>query len=333
MRLLVADLHFTDNLADEYRWNIFRNIIDAKPTEVYILGDLCHKKDRHSAVLVNRLIRELFNLTRSGMTVTIICGNHDEPLKGPPYWLFLNAIPRVRFITRPTLLGDIMLLPFSKDPMTEWRKLDLSNCKCIMMHQPVTGADLGNGRLVEVKNMIVFPRHIPVYSGDLHYPQTVDNVTYIGTPYPINFGEHHVYRMLAMADNNYKDYGEILLNPMAKHSVIITSINDLGVYPIHQGDQIKIEFVLPASRIDQWPVEREMIEAWAKENNVTTSVVKATIETSPTASLNGELASQDFLHPIDTLLGFAEAEGIEEALVIAGYNILEGLINAGAGTS
>src|SRR5712672_1903153 len=99
--LLVAVLHFDDKPENEYRWSIFEDILKVHPEHVYILGDLCHKKDRYSAALVNRLISELRTLRRRGILITVLCGNHDEPLKGPPYWTFLNDIPGTRFITQP----------------------------------------------------------------------------------------------------------------------------------------------------------------------------------------------------------------------------------------
>jgi UDP-2,3-diacylglucosamine pyrophosphatase LpxH len=318
MYLLLADPHFDDKPENEYRWHIFEEIVTERPSHVYILGDLCHKKDRHSAVLVNRLMDELRALTRRGMEVTILCGNHDEPKKGPPYWSFLNDIPNVHFITQPTADGYLLLLPHSIDPITEWAGIDFSLYRCIFMHQPVKGMDIGSGRLIELDNVPAFPSGMPVYSGDAHYPQHVRGVEYIGTPHPINYGEHHLYRMVVL-DENYGWLRQVTMHPISKHTLSVRSVQELNDLYVRDGDQAKIEFVLPASRVDQWPVERSLIAEWARANGITVAVTKATIETSPTQQepVNG------FMDPIEVLVNFSEAEGIEEALLITGYLLLE----------
>lgn len=324
-RLLVADLHFDDNPANEYRWNIFTDIIKAVPTEVYILGDLCHKKDRHSAALVNRLISQLCELAVRGITVTILCGNHDEPLRGPPYWSFLSGIPGLNFITTPSRFPDgLLVLPHSVDPTTEWAHIDFNKYKCILMHQPVSGADLGNGMIIDEGAVLVFP-DIPLYSGDLHYPQVVHGIEYLGTPYPINFGEHHTYRMLVL-DRHWNQIEEIILHPVAKHKITVHSLEELQQWTVQAGDQAKVEFVLPASRVDQWPVEQAAIAEWAQEHGVTLSVVTAAIETSPSGM---EESGTGYALPIDVLVAFSEVEGIEEALLMTGYNLLQEALGEG----
>lgn len=320
MKLLVADTHFDDKPEAEYRWSIFEDILAARPTEVYILGDLTHKKDRHPATLVNRFISEMRALLSRGIPITIIRGNHDEPLKGPPYWTFLNDIPGVRFINQPTADGRLLMLPHSTDPVAEWAGIDFNMYNAIFMHQPVSGVDRGDGRPMEVGNMVTFPRGMPVYSGDPHYPQNVRGIEYIGTPYPINFGESHLYRMLLL-DDNFRIAHQIKLVPINKHSITVRSIEDLNSLYVRKGDQAKIEFVLPASQIEQWPIEQAAIAEWARANDVTVSATKATIETSPAET---KYSGYGFDMPADVvLLNFAADEGIEEALLLTGYQLLE----------
>lgn len=325
MKLLVADTHFDERPENEYRWQIFDDILAARPTEVYILGDLTHKKDRHPAVLVNRMISELRSILSRGIPVTILRGNHDEPLKGPPYWTFLSDIPGLHFVNQPLADGRLLLLPHSTDPVTEWAEIDFNLYGCIFMHQPVTGVDIGTGRRMQVNNMVAFPRGMPVYSGDPHFPQNISGIEYIGTPYPINFGEQHLYRML-MLDDNFRIARQIELRPVNKHSITVRSVNELADVYVRKGDQAKIEFVIPASKIDQWPVEQAAIAEWAKANNVTIAATTATIETSPDAAVEN---SYGFEHPVDILIAFAESEGIEEALLVTGYNLIEAALGAG----
>jgi hypothetical protein len=320
LNLLVADLHLDDNPLNEYRWKVFDSIVAHKPKHVFILGDLCHKKDRHSALLVNRLTNTLSWLVNQHIRVTILCGNHDEPLKGPPYWYFLNNIPYLNFVVKPTAMNDsLLLLPHSNDPTEEWSEVDLSHYKGVFMHQPVSGADLGNGMKINTSYELNFPEDIHVYSGDLHFPQRVRGVEYIGTPHPVAFGEHHVYRMLLVNDA-WELVHQIELHPPEKYTITVHSIEELQAMNLQQGDQAKIEFVLPAARVEQWPVEQAAITAWANTTGVTVAAVKTKVETTPDGS---DVPNNNFLLPIDVLVGFADAEGIEEPLLITGYNLLE----------
>lgn len=320
MKLLVADTHFDHKPENEYRWHLFEEILAARPSEVFILGDLTHKKDWHPAVLVNRLIKELRSITSRNIPVTIIRGNHDEPLKGPPYWTFLNHITGLQFINQPTANGRLLMLPHSIDPSTEWAGIDFSLYQSIFMHQPVSGVDIGNGRIMQASNMIDLPSHIPIYSGDAHYPQHVKGIEYIGTPYPINFGEHHVHRMLLL-DDNYKVVHQIKLNPIAKHSISIRSVEDLSDVYVRPGDQAKIELVIPTSRMESWPVEQAAIADWARAHGVTIAASTATVET--VLNEDAESNYSFSFRPVDVLVAFADAEGIDDTLLETGYNLLE----------
>ena len=66
-RIILADLHLDDTPLTEYRWNIFPTIMslckDYNIKLIDILGDITDKKDRHSAILTNRLIENFFDLS------------------------------------------------------------------------------------------------------------------------------------------------------------------------------------------------------------------------------------------------------------------------------
>ena len=324
-RVLVADPHFDDNPANDYRWTLFPDLFAARPDQVIILGDLCHKKDRHTSVLVNRLIDELRSISSNGIPITVLMGNHDRALKGPAYWEFLTYLD-LWFVSEPTEYDGALWLPHSKDPATEWAQFDFTQYKCLLMHQPADGLDLGNGTRLVVPSMLYPPLHVPAYSGDAHYPQNIGGIEYIGSPHPINFGEQHKYRMIVL-DEDWKWIEDIERFPMLKHSITVSCIEDLEDCTIAKGDQAKIEFVLPASRADQWPIEREAIAQWAADKGVVVSALKTVVETSPDTEI--AQTSGFMLQPIDVLVDFAQAEGIEDALLATGYNLLQEALTEG----
>ena len=102
--LVTADWHLTDAPQDNYRWLAFDHIralcAEHQIRDVCIMGDLTDRKDRHSAELVNRMIAELRKCVEEGLSLAILMGNHDKPLKGTPYWEFLTSAfgDQVRFI-------------------------------------------------------------------------------------------------------------------------------------------------------------------------------------------------------------------------------------------
>lgn len=315
--ILTADLHLTDKTEDEYRWKVFDHLYEHSDGEIFILGDLADRADRHSSILVNRLIGALTELTRGGSRVTILLGNHDMPLKGEPYWSFLNYIKDVSFITTPTADADLLLLPYSANPIEEWKGIPFHLYRAAFMHQTVDGVDVGRGRTLQNPNMIVFPPNITVYSGDIHIPQTLDNVTYVSAPHNVRFGDVHRCRLLVL-DEDYKIKREVTLRRVQKRVIEISSIEQLKALRTAPGDQARIRFTLPASSMEQWPIEQQAISEWAQEQGVQLASVEAIIETSPDRDSKFSFDAD----PKQVLEGYCKVEGIGADLLDVGLEFL-----------
>lgn len=316
--ILTADLHLDDKPINDYRWQIFDKLRQHTDGDILILGDLCDRADRHSSSLVNRLIDSLTTLVNEGSRVRILCGNHDRALKPPPFWSFLYVIPKVSFITEPTADGDLLLLPFSPDPQEEWKELPFELYRCIMMHQTVNGVNVGHGRTIESPDLPHLPTNIPIYSGDIHYCQTIGNVTYVGAPHPVRFGDTHRCRFLSLG-SDYRVRNEITLRRMRKSVIEIHSLQQLASLKTDPGDQARIRFVLPSGEMNQWPVTQAAISKWARENNIHLASVEAIIEVSPDKRM------QDFnfsASPQQVLADFCRAEGLDVEMYQAGLDIL-----------
>src|SRR5271165_2424975 len=149
--LVTTDLHLTDNPSDYYRFEVFDALLNAveKNEDIVICGDLADKKDKHSGGLVNEIIHHLKRLTQSDSNsrVYILCGNHDQPVEGPPYWSFLSEIPGIKFILTPWVHNKMVFFPHSKDTL-HWPRLigAAGQIDVVFMHQTVTGAVSDNGR-------------------------------------------------------------------------------------------------------------------------------------------------------------------------------------------
>lgn len=322
--LLTADLHLDDKPENRYRWHIFDALAVNSDGEIVILGDLADRADRHSSLLVNQLVSKLTELAERNR-VTILCGNHDMPVKGVPYWDFLNRLPNISFIIEPTAIDRLLFLPYVHNPREAWAGIPFDLYDCIMMHQTVSGVDVGNGRVLENPNMVEFPPKSRVYSGDIHIPQTIGPVIYCGAPHPVKFGDSYRCRLLLL-DEDYSIKREVTLRRIKKRVIELTDIRQLDGVSIGPGDQARITFVMPAGRIDQWPVEQQTIAAWAKEKGVHLASVEVALERGP--AQKHEIFTFDS-DPEQVLRDYCLSEGISGELLQAGLGFLNHFHNEG----
>jgi hypothetical protein len=320
--ILTGDWHLDDNPANASRWLVFDALENAMASygdrHILILGDLGDRKDRHPGALVNRLVQEFQKQVRLGAQFDIIMGNHDKPLNGPAYWTFLNEHPGVRFYDKPTWKSNILLLPYSSDPAAEWPTFLDGGPDVIFMHQTVTGVR-ENGQLLKNDKMPDLPDDIPIYSGDIHTPQRVGPVTYVGAPHHCRFGDTHSCRMLIIDDKTYRARGQIDLFPPRKVIAEISSIKELEALGLQAGDQVRIRWKLPVSKMDQWELDEEAVQEWQHDNGVIIDSLEPTITMD---AVNSELKSLSE-EPAEILRAYAEAEGIEGPLLDYGLELLE----------
>lgn len=214
--IATADLHLTANPRDEYRWGVFRLLRElaegARDPRVAILGDLTDAKDRHPARLVNRVVSEVARLAEVAR-VYVLAGNHDYVERSECFFSFLNHLHNVRFVhTRPRSVrwGNhrVLLAPhMPSDALDELatmlqRKNPVSGepetYSLVLMHQTVSGSVASNGARLDGLPPSLFGGHGVVLSGDVHVPQRVGPVEYVGSPYPVRFGDKAECRVVVL---------------------------------------------------------------------------------------------------------------------------------------
>jgi calcineurin-like phosphoesterase family protein len=325
MRILTADWHLDDIPANEYRWRVLDRLCahDLRKYDVCVAGDFVDRKDRHSAELVNRLIEALIRLTDS-RRVVILRGNHDTPIRGKPYWNFLSHIKNLQYVAEPTLgPNGSMLLPHSMNPVSEWQKPD-TKINTFIIHQTVRGAVLEHG--IKAQSGIL-PGWVKgrVYSGDVHLPQQVGDVLYIGAPHPIKFGDKYECRTL-LVNNDWSVADRIPIDTIRKHMIRVSTIRALrSTEDVQAGDQVKIEFGLDSNHVEQWPVDHEAIRKWAETKKVQLVSVEPVIKTTISHRTDSEVPTHDS-DPFAVLDEFASAEGIVGASLETGRRFLRTVI-------
>ncbi len=336
--LLTSDWHLTDHPKDEYRWNIFNAVarwIEAQKIstpQVFMLGDLTDKKDRHSAALVNRIEDEFTRLLDLGASISILKGNHDQPLNGPPFWSILDYIrpgndpaSGINFYTSKhgNLNNGLLLLPYSDNPEADWDGIEWAKYKAAFIHQTVTGAVGNNGVVLDNPKMIKMPKHLKVYSGDVHTTQTVGNIFYIGAPHPIAFGDNYPPQMVELTED-FKVSRVIALNTIQKLMLRITDLDELYKIKTNPSDQARVVFTIPIDALDQWGAIQDHITAWAKTAEIDLFSVEAQIEGDvPTETQNPDTPDMSESTPAHILRLFAESEAIDARMLQTGEELLK----------
>lgn len=321
--LLVSDLHLVESPSCSYRWGLWpwmaKTIKEERVKTLVICGDLTDKKDYHPSELVNQVVRVIMDLLRDcpGTRIIILVGNHDWLKDGQEYFRFLNHLPDVTFVTEPWEDSDpkgalAMFLPYSKNPVADWRGLDFSHYEYLFLHQTVKGAISSNGMAMEGEELPRLSDAGKVYSGDIHVPQIVKTpmgtVEYIGSPYHVHFGDDFKPRAVLLEKGGRAI--DLHFETIKRVAIKATSLDDLltSLCFTRKGDQVKVVMKLSEADKHDWRRIRRTaseylanakVEVHGLEMEVERSERRITKESAPASR-----------RPAHALLHFVEAEDL-----------------------
>jgi 3',5'-cyclic AMP phosphodiesterase CpdA len=337
--LLTTDLHLTDRSKDEYRWDVFpllsEIMLETGEKDLVILGDLTDAKDYHSAALVNRIVDTLLGFAEDeDRSVTILKGNHDYKDESCPFFRFLGhkMLRRpVRFITHQEFhrrLENTLFLPHTTDPISDWDKIVLQpRVQNIVCHQTYDGANAGDGYRLSagVSSRYWSSRGFKgnVFAGDIHVPQTLGDVTYVGCPYPVSFGDNFTPRVLQVGNGKTTS---IEIPSIRRWSVDIREVDDLYSLGVKDGDQMKIMMNIPRAQFPDWEEYRADLYDTAAKLGATVHSAGLRIQSENSRkkvqSDVGFNTTKTALPP-EVLKQFCAERGIDETLEWFGKNLLE----------
>jgi calcineurin-like phosphoesterase family protein len=321
--LFFSDTHFTDKKQDEYRWDVFKHLTENALKHnvecVVHLGDLVDTKDRHSAELVNKLVDSFADLQHdTNSRILILAGNHDQPIRGPYFWDFLNKVKNVSYIQEPLSMFPIYIaLPFSSKPKEDWKGLPLQNYRAIFMHQTIQGALVENDRPITNNPVDLpdLPPGVEILSGDVHRPQKIGNVTYVGCSHPIRFSETWANRIILIKDDDFKNPIDIWLPSIKRAILDINSVDDLKDLQYKSGDQLKVRCKLSADKLTSWPVEEDRIKAWALERGIHLQSVEPALVGDTLKKDQEDGKAVELMTPKEVIKLFSEQEKLSPELV------------------
>jgi hypothetical protein len=260
--IVISDLHWTEAPADEYRWKLVKEIADRQKAHaapsLIVLGDITDAKDRHSALMIWKVLDAFQTWANVFSRIYILCGNHDylvDPLK--PFFGFLGGQPRITFLQGESPEADL-------DPSGwvcelwggEWHFIPHTRSKelfsrCLewvgersssyrFMHQTMTGSRGANGYALSGIDLSATTQRMPLISGDVHVPQRIGSVEYVGAPYPIAFGDEFRSRYFLLKGPRELEYHP-LPTFVRKRVLVIRSMDEFKAAEVHAGDRLKIE--------------------------------------------------------------------------------------------
>lgn len=342
--LIISDLHLTDNPNEAYRWDIFNwtktTLEEGNCTHLFILGDIFDKKDRHPAKIVNQLASTLMEISIK-YPIYILQGNHDYLLREHPFLSFLDHFDNITWISKPTTITianlNMLWLPHSRNPVEEWETLFTQPFDFVFMHQSVIGCKVSNYYEMNCGLDLAWleaKAKCPIISGDIHVPQTIRSLTYVGTQHPVAFGDDYDCRALLLhttTNKNVKmktwELESLPISTIKRHSIIISNLDDLtqmyknGV--LRARDQAKIKIVLASDQISQWSTLKELVTVWCETHNIALYDIKLEkVLLGETDSVKNRQTTFIPVHPSETFKRFLLQEVLDEKIVAMGQTLL-----------
>lgn len=275
--LITADIHQTYKSSERYRWGLIpwlaKEARESNVNHVLILGDLTVAKDNHSAHLVNQIVNQIAELAKV-VHVIVLKGNHDFIDSDCPFFGFLSEVDGIEFISNPTLinlpidmgLSSCLFLPAVRDP-SEWeigiqgKMLVELEPDYIFCHATFDGALSENGTQMRGFPLSCLPKARKIWAGDIHVPQKIGPVEYVGAPYHTRFGDQYEPRVVYV-DENGRALSLRYPAPY-KFVLLVESLDELeqALMKTDPADQIKVRMRVKRSDIPAWPKLRgEIVE-------------------------------------------------------------------------
>ena len=330
---VTADWHLTMRPQDSYRWKFLEwltgYVAKKKVKRLFVLGDITDDKDRHPSELVNRLVASLTEgMVAHGCRVYIVRGNHDATDPEMPFFSFLNVAHGILFVSRPVGLCldgvNVMMIPHGT----------LASCSIspradlVLMHDIVRGARVAGRALNSKWNAadLVSPRRKRcVLSGDIHWPQKVRGVEYVGAPYPIDFGDDYDARVLVGFGSEWKS---VTTPRFRKWMVDLRSGQALGqaLPDAKSGDMVRIRVWLERRDYDSWAAIRQSVLEEAGEM----SLVVGSLELFPLGQAvslapksTKASAGRMVIDPVKQLRHYIREQEIPEDVASVGCRLVE----------
>lgn len=331
--LVIADLHLSAKSRDDYRFTAMGVVAELlekhKVDALIILGDLTEEKDYHPATLVNDVVEVIHSFAQF-CDVYVLRGNHDYTRADFPFFRFLRRLKRVRWINAVTLaqIKDTacLFLPHTRDYKKDWAKLpsQLEEIDWIFAHNTFEGSVTEHGKKLSGIPTEFFD-DFHVISGDIHTPQDVGPITYVGSPYTVDFGDSFDPRALLITGTGKTRTHQSIPLPGPQKRLIEITTSEVGwlheLDAFNKGDIVKARVTLKANEQDKWFAIRDKIKRELQELDVTVHLVQpvTTARTKTSVKLEQVKTKSDER----VVQEYGEVTKVPEATLKAGLGFLK----------
>jgi len=204
--------------------------------------------------------------------IYILLGNHDYLREGHAYFEFLGRLPGVHFITHPwddAAVADegpvALFLPYTKNHAKDWQALSFADFSYVFMHQTAPGAVASNGQKMDGEKLPSM-KGPKVYSGDIHVPQVLGDIEYIGSPYHVHFGDRFKPRCILLDRRNRPV--DLHFPTISRLTLTVESLRELKRTVLTEGDQVKLRIKLTEADKHDWHRVKREAAAYLKGSGV-----------------------------------------------------------------
>lgn len=286
--LITSDWHLNDKVRDRYRhdWQKqLRELLQKHDVDTLLmLGDLTDELDNHSATLVNEVVNYLTAAAKLVDRIYIMRGNHDCVDPTTPFFKFVSELPKVTWVNSPGIhafsgMGDVLFLPNTRDYKTDWAGI-VFDVDFVVAHNTFAGTIAESGHELGGVPPSVIPKHLKVISGDIHKPQDVQHITYVGSPYTIDFGDSFDPRVLLVTNGRVKS---IPCRGPQKRLITAPNVDAVIAKLKTAGDDIvKLRVTVSADEVTLWPKTKRMLIETAESLGVRLHAIEAITEATLT---------------------------------------------------
>ncbi len=319
--IITSDLHFALGSSVEYRLGILKWLKEAakkyKVDQVLILGDVTESKDEHSAHLVQAVTKGIYELGQV-TRVIILRGNHDYLDPTTPFFGFLSKFPGVGFVVNPAEISlkinksvnSTLFLPHTRDVSSDWDGFDFSGYDYIFVHHTFTGALAENGQKLKGTATSIFAgTEAVIYSGDIHVPQTLGPIEYVGSPYRMRFGDRFEPRLLLLKGGSVSE----LHYPCPNKHVVEVLKSGKFAFPTgtpDRDDLIKVRVHVEPGDFAEWNDIRQRVRDRCHKLDWFVITIEPLIEEQDPKSTKGVQSS--FVDPTTTIKEFCKRRALDE---------------------
>lgn len=330
--LISADLHLSDNPRDAYRHKFltttFLGLVKKHKVDLVIIGgDLTESKDNHSAQLVNSIVDFIYQLSALS-EVVILRGNHDYLNPDFPFYRFLRRIEGVSWINQPyeckESIGNCLYLPHTNNYERDWKRFDFSEYDWIFSHNTFAGAVGDNGFTLEGIPIEIFPANAKVISGDIHKPQTLGPVTYVGAPTTIDFGDDYDPRVLLIEQGRLKSIP--CEGPQKRVINLKAGIGEdwkpVFLKSAKAGDIVRVKVKINAKTMDKWAEIKSEIRQWCERYKLILHDCKPEVDLTQTR-MTGQKVAQPLRSDEQIMKDYSQLRQVHPSYLDTGLELMK----------